>query len=137
MYMGLRNLPTDKAVPLARLVTHLPGHVSSIALSCVAAVADATGATDVADVADITEANLTCASADITLLSFAAGESVSEEEYFGDTLYYVVEGNAVVVLPDVRVSIAAGEVLMVPAHVLHAIESADDQAFTLLQITVP
>lgn len=28
----------------------------------------------------------------MTLLAFADGESVSEERYFGDTLYYILEG---------------------------------------------
>lgn len=110
--MPLRNLPTEKAATLADLIACKPGQVSSRALS-------------------------RSSSIDMTLLAFAAGESVSEEEYFGDTLYYVVEGAACVVLPDARVRVCAGEVLEVPAHVEHAVEGADGAAFRLLQITVP
>ena len=110
--MPLRNLPTEKAAPLAGLIDCGPGQVSSMALS-------------------------RSSSADMTLLAFAAGESVSEEEYFGDTLYYVVEGAACVVLPVARVRVDAGEVLEVPAHVEHAVEGADGAAFKLLQITLP
>lgn len=109
--MELRNLPTEAAAPLAGLIENHPGHVTSMSLS-------------------------RGAGAGITLLAFAAGESVSEEEYFGDTLYYLIEGRAVVVLPEGRVPLAAGEVLRVPAHVLHALEGAGDGAFKVLQITV-
>lgn len=107
--MPLRNLPTQSAQSLAQLIDIRPGQVSSMALTRNARF-------------------------DLTLLAFAPGESVSEEEYFGDTLYYLVEGMACVVLPDARVTLAAGEVLRVPAHVLHAVEGADDHGFKLLQL---
>ena len=76
-------------------------------------------------------------SVDFMLMAFSAGESVSEEEYFGDTLYHVVEGAADVVLPDRRVAVAAGEVFMVPAHIPHAVEGHEGAAFKLLQLTIP
>lgn len=110
--MPLRNLPVDRAVPLARLVECKPGQVSSMSFS-------------------------RAPDASMTLLAFAAGESVSEEEYFGDTLYYVVEGAANVVMPTGRVRVGAGEVFKVEARVQHAVEGADGAAFKLLQITVP
>lgn len=107
--MSLRNLPTDAPASLSGLIEAHPNQVSSMALA---------GGADV----------------DITLLAFAEGESVSEEEYFGDTLYYLVEGAAMIVLLDRFVSIRQGEVFMVPAHVLHAVKG--DGAFKLLQLTV-
>ena len=70
----------------------------------------------------------------MTVLAFDDGESVSEEEYFGDMLYYAIEGSCDIVLPNRRVALAAGEVLMVPAHVLHAVEGRS--AFKLLQVCV-
>lgn len=90
--MGFRNLPTDEARPIAGLIESRQGQVSSMALASGGAV-------------------------DFMLMAFSAGESVSEEEYFGDTLYQVVEGMADVVLPDRRVAVAAGEAFMVPAHI--------------------
>ena len=65
--MGLRNLPTDEARSVARLIENRPGQVSSMGLTAGGSV-------------------------DFMLMAFSAGESVSEEEYFGDTLYHVVEG---------------------------------------------
>ena len=75
--MPLRNLPTDVATSLAQMIDIRPGQVSSMALTRNAGF-------------------------DLTLLAFAPGESVSEEEYFGDVLYYLVEGAACVVLPESR-----------------------------------
>ncbi|MDO4290818.1 MAG: cupin domain-containing protein [Eggerthellaceae bacterium] len=109
--MPLRNLPEETAASLAGLIEARPGQVSSCALTRDAGF-------------------------DMTLLAFAPGESVSEEEYFGDTLYYVVEGAAAVALPERTVRVGAGEVLKVPAHVLHAVEGADGAGFKLLQVTL-
>lgn len=107
--MPLRNLPTDTAAQLSQLIDIRPGQVSSMALTRNAGF-------------------------DLTLLAFAPGESVSEEEYFGDVLYYLVEGAACVVLPDSRIALEAGQVLRVPAHVLHAVEGANNEGFKLLQL---
>ena len=102
--MGLRNLPTDAARPLASLIDAAePGRVSSCSL---------------------TRLSNPCA---ITLLSFAAGESVSDEVYPTDTMYYLLEGAARITFADdgrAAVPLAAGEVLMVPAGVQHAVEPA-------------
>ena len=91
--MGLRNLPTDEARSVAGLIENRPGQVSSMGLTAGGSV-------------------------DFMLMAFSAGESVSEEEYFGDTLYHVVEG-------------------MVPARIPHAVEGHEGAAFKLLQLTIP
>ena len=107
--MPLRNLPTDVAASLAQMIDIRPGQVSSMALTRNAGF-------------------------DLTLLAFASGESVSEEEYFGDVLYYLVEGAACVVLPESRIVLETGQVLRVPAHVEHAVEDAGGEGFKLLQL---
>ncbi len=63
----LRNLPVDHPEELAGLIEIRPGRVVSMALS-------------------------RSEHCQMTLLAFGDGESVSEERYFGDTLYYVLEG---------------------------------------------
>ena len=109
--MGLRNLPTDRPEKLSGLITCHPGQVSSMALT---SLGDATS---------------------MTLLAFSAGEGVSEEVYEGDTLYLLAEGQACVTLPEGPVNLRAGEALMVPRGVPHAIGNTG--AFKVLQITVP
>ena len=107
--MPFRNLPTDAAAPLSSLIETRPGQVSSMSLT---RLGDPIGA---------------------TLLAFAEGESVSEERYPGDTLYYLVEGATDIVFADHRVTLSVGDVLRVPANVEHAVEPAC--AIKLLQIS--
>lgn len=74
----------------------------------------------------------------MTLLAFAAGESVSEETYLQDVMYYLVEGEANVTLPSGVVRMRAGDVLCVPAGVPSALEGAEpNRGFKLLQVAVP
>ena len=108
--MTLRNLPLEEAFELAERITCRPGQVSSMGL---------------------TARDSTC---DMTLLAFADGEIVSEETYAADMLYLVLEGEPSIVLPDTRVAVSAGQMLVVPASTLHAVEGPG--AFKILQIAV-
>ena len=111
--MELRNLPTDEAASLAALITCRPGQVSSMSL-----VRGGLGLS-------------------ATLFAFAAGESVSEERYEGDTMYLCVEGRMALTRPDGwRAELDPGEVLRVPAGEEHAVEGAG-APFKMLQVTVP
>lgn len=105
----LRNLPLDHAENLAQMIDIQPGRVVSMALS----------------------KNEHC---QMTLLAFADGESVSEEQYFGDALYYVLEGEMPLTVEGKETVIHAGECMAVPANVLHAVGGTEP--FKLLQITL-
>ena len=105
----LRNLPLDHAESLAKMIDIRPGRVVSMALS----------------------KNEHC---QMTLLAFADGESVSQEQYFGDTLYYVLEGEMPLVIGTEEYLLHAGECMAVPSGVLHAIGGT--VPFKLLQITL-
>lgn len=94
--MSLRNLPTDEPEQLASLVKVKPGQVSSMGLTPVD-----------------NEATL-------MLFSYAEGESVAEEIYPKDILYYLVEGSVDISLPGRSVSMTSGDVFMVKAGVEHA-----------------
>ena len=108
--MPLKNLPTETARPLASLACCRPGQVQSVAFTQVDAPAS------------------------LMLLAFSAGESVSEEVYAADTLYYAVEGAARVVVEGAPRELPEGAVLCVPAGVPHAVEAAGP--LKLLQIAV-
>lgn len=104
--MGFRNLPTDEPRPLSSLVQARAGQVAS---------------------RTITRLGDPLAG---TLLAFSEGESVSEERYLGDTLYYLVEGEARINGRDMR----EGDVLVVPAGIEHAVIPAGPAK--ILQLTL-
>ncbi len=70
----------------------------------------------------------------VTLFSFADGEMVSEEEYPGATMYYLLEGETKITRDGRECIIKAGEALAVPANVLHTIGGLSE--FRMLQITI-
>ncbi len=105
----LRNLPTEHAGILAQMVSIQPDRVVSMAFS----------------------QNEHC---QMTLLAFADGESVSEECYFGDTFYYVLEGEMPLGLDGKTEYLKAGCCIAVPAGTLHAVGGS--QPFKVLQITI-
>lgn len=111
--MGIRNVPRDVPARLDELVCARPGTVASRSLARGGA-------------------------ATMTLLAFAVGESVSEEAYGDDVMYLVVEGSAVVSLPNREVELECGEVLAVAPGVLHAVRGGRaDEGFKILQISMP
>ena len=105
----LRNLPTGEPEQLAGLIAVQPGRVVSMAMS----------------------RSQHC---QMTLLAFGDGESVSEECYFGDTLYYVLEGGLSVTLEGAVRQLRTGDRLAVPAGTSHAV--AAPEGCKQLQITL-
>lgn len=70
----------------------------------------------------------------MTLLAFAEGENVSEEMYFGDTVYLMAEGQARIRSSEHTVELKAGGIAFVPAGALHEIDGCG--SFKILQITI-
>ncbi len=105
----LRNLAVDNAVQLADSIQVKPHQVVSMSLSRSEHV-------------------------QMTLFAFAKGEEVSEESYFGDTVYIGVEGEVRIQTDYREVKLQQGAATMVPSGVLHAVRGKDE--FKMLQITV-
>ena len=105
----LRNLPARQPEQLAGLITIRPGRVVSMAMS----------------------RQEHC---QMTLLAFGDGESVSEARYFGDTFYYVAEGQLELTRAGGSQILRAGDCLAVPAGEAHAV--AAPGGCKLLQITL-
>lgn len=70
----------------------------------------------------------------MTLLSFSDQEDISEEKYFGDTMYYIVEGTTYLKQGATATILEAGDVVSVAANTLHGIGGKG--SFKVLQITV-
>lgn len=70
----------------------------------------------------------------ITLFGIAEGESISEEAYATDTLYYILEGEASLSFDAKNCILKTGDCIAVPAGTLHAV--VGQSAFKMLQITL-
>ena len=105
----LRNLPVQQPAALSELISIQPGRVVSMALS-------------------------RSEHCQMTLLAFGDGESISEECYFGDTLYYILEGALYVSVGEDSRCLQTGDCLAVPTHTPHAVVAPD--GCKLLQITL-
>lgn len=70
----------------------------------------------------------------MTLLAFGDGESISEECYFGDTLYYILEGALYVSVGRTAAVFKRAIAWQFPAHTPHAVVAPD--GCKLLQITL-
>ena len=109
--MPLRNLPQDAPAPLSSLVNARPGQVSSKSL--------------------VKDCEL-----DMMAVACAAGESVSEERYFGDTLYLCTEGGMRVSWEGGSADLSCGDVFCVPSLREHAVEGSGGSSYKYLQLTV-
>ncbi|WP_099469476.1 cupin domain-containing protein [Konateibacter massiliensis] len=105
----LRNLPTEEVKNLASLITSKKNQIVSMNIS-------------------------NSDQLQISLFTFADGETISEEEYYGDTMYLVIEGETYITQGEQKYYLKTGDTLMVPANTSH--EVGGKGAFKLLQITV-
>lgn len=72
--------------------------------------------------------------ASVTAFALAAGETISEETYPGDTLYQVLSGELHIQWETGHCAVSAGEILPIPADQLHALRAEQDTK--LIQITL-
>lgn len=105
----LKNLPTEKAQPLDHLIDIREHQVVSMSLSNSDHVR-------------------------MTMLAFADGEDVREEEYPGDTMYVLLDGEAYIYTKDQNYPLQKGETLMIPEGISHGVKG--NGAFKIMQITV-
>jgi len=68
------------------------------------------------------------------LLGLSKGELISDEEYFGDTIYYIIDGKIKVIKNGLEIILNKNDILMVSEHEIHALEIEEDTK--LLQMTM-
>ena len=94
----MKNLPVSEALTLADLVEIEDGRVVSRTLS----------------------QQPGCA---ITLFAFSAGEGISAHTSPGDALVQILEGEAAITIGETAMRLSAGQSVLMPAGVPHALEA--------------
>lgn len=62
----------------------------------------------------------------ITLFAFAAGEGVSTHSAPGDAMVHILDGEAKITLGGVPLTAKAGEMVVMPANIPHAVDAEKD-----------
>ena len=62
----------------------------------------------------------------ITLFAFAAGEGVSTHSAPGDAMVYILDGEAKITLGGIPLTAKAGEMVVMPANIPHAVDAEKD-----------
>ena len=105
----LKNIDVEKALDMAGLVSYQPGQIVSRTLVQNKAVS-------------------------VTLFAFDSGEEISAHESDGDALVYVLDGKALLTIGGREHTATAGQVVVMPANVPHAV--AAPEPFKMLLVVV-
>jgi quercetin dioxygenase-like cupin family protein len=70
----------------------------------------------------------------VTLFAFGAGQGLSEHTAPYDALVYVLDGAALITIADDEHTVEAGEMLIMPADIPHALHA--DEAFKMLLVMI-
>ncbi len=70
----------------------------------------------------------------ISLFGFSDLENISEEQYAGDTLFYIITGSCTIKMPNENIDLTKGDIYKVNKNILHSIHA--DKGFKMMQITL-
>lgn len=73
----------------------------------------------------------------VTLFAFGKGESLSEHTAPFDALIYVLEGMSEIEIAGQSHAVSAGETILLPANIPHAVRATDDFKMLLIMIREP
>lgn len=102
----LKNIETAKVQSLADLVSYQDGQVVSKTL--------------------VQNPNVS-----LTLFSFDQGEEISTHSSHGDAMIYVIDGQAEITIGEGKYNVKAGETIVMPAEVPHAVFAPERMKFML------
>lgn len=97
-------------------------------------------ATDIAALVDYQEGSIVSRTiverktGTVTLFAFGAGQGLSEHTAPYDALVHVLDGSARVTIGGDAQTVSAGQILIMPAHVAHAVHA--DEAFKMLLVMI-
>jgi quercetin dioxygenase-like cupin family protein len=107
----LKNIEFEKALELGALVDYHEGQVVSRTLAQNKAVS-------------------------LTLFAFDDGEEISSHRSHGDAMVTVIEGKAIITIGENQHSVAAGQTIVMPAGIPHAV-AADGRLKMMLVVVFP
>lgn len=105
----MKNIESAKALALSDLVTYQDGQVVSKTL--------------------VQNPNVS-----LTLFSFDQGEEISTHSSHGDAMVYVIDGQAEITIGGEKFTVKAGETIIMPAEVPHAVAAPEQRMKFMLTV---
>ena len=105
----IKNIPISEVVNLSGLVEYQTGQVVSRTLAQNSSVS-------------------------VTLFAFAAGEGLSTHTASGDALVHVLDGEALITIDTQEMTVPAGQAVVMPANIPHAVTAPTD--FKMLLVII-
>ena len=99
-----------------------------------AKVFDLAGSVDFSDNATVSKMILKKQTGNITLFAFDAGQSLSEHSAPFDAFVQVTEGRGRIIINKVEYDLVAGQFIVMPANIPHAVQAIDKFKMMLVMI---
>jgi len=98
---------------------------NTVLQSCMANAADLAGLVDYSTDSIVSKTIIDKPVGTITLFAFDAGQSLSEHQAPYNALVQIVKGSAVLVIGGKNIEAKAGEIVIMPANVPHAVQAKE------------
>ena len=70
----------------------------------------------------------------VTLFAFSAGQELSKHSAPFDALVHLIEGQAIIVIDETEHVVEAGEMILMPANIPHAVRAEQDFKMVLIML---
>lgn len=107
---------------------------SSVLLSCLAKPAELAALVDYADDSIVSKTIIDKPVGTITLFAFDKGQKLSEHTAPFDAVVQVLDGRGALTIGGKRVDVSAGQIIIMPANVPHAVNA--EEKFKMLLIMI-
>ena len=98
---------------------------NSVLPSCIAKAVNLAGLVECATDSVVSKTIIDKSVGTVTLFAFDAGQGLSEHQAPYDALVQIVEGRAILVIGGKKIKASAGEIVIMPANVPHAVQAKE------------
>jgi quercetin dioxygenase-like cupin family protein len=106
----------------------------TILKACVAKAVDLAGLVDYSSDSIVSKTIIDKSVGTVTLFVFDAGQGLSEHQAPYDALVQIVEGSAILTIGGKKIKAAAGEIVIMPAEIRHAVQAKEKFKMLLTMI---
>lgn len=107
---------------------------NTVLQSCVAKAVNLAGLVEYASDSVVSKTIIDKSVGTVTLFAFDAGQGLSEHQAPYDALVQIVDGSAILTIGGKKVNAGAGEIVIMPANIPHAVQAKEKFKMLLIMI---